>query len=297
MDNVMLRKSNLIINTQFGGRYALEIDYTKAFLRNHQIYYRLFPYIREDNLYEYDDQYHRIGSHRINEYGITFGVGFHFLRNLIVEPYLYSYQIEHKRAIGAGSMFENYFTSSGVGIKVYSENLDAYPYYTRGYQFFTKYSASKDSDVSDVGYNKWVGEVHCAIPIHQRVSLLMSAEWGTFFDSEPVLQDPFYIGGIDSFLGLHQREILAPHFRKLSLGVRTRLYQNLFVDMIANYINFGDVDIWPEMDNTIMGYGVVLGYNTVFGPLRAGFAVNDDHRYFSYVSIGYDFDAFKMSRR
>ena len=52
------------------------------------------------------------------------------------------------------------------------------------------------------------------------------------------------------------------------------------------------------MEHSLVGFGTVLGYDTPFlGPMRLGFAVNNNARFFSYLSIGFDYDAFFLSRR
>jgi NTE family protein len=297
MKNELLLNSNLLVNFQFGGKYALDIDYTKAFLRDQTVYYRLFPYIKNDNIFFYDEEYKRVSKHNINEYGFTAGIGFHPIKNTIIEPYLFSYRIDYTRSIATQDLFDSYFISTGAGIKLYYESLNDFPFYTKGFQLFSKYSIASENPLSNIGYRKMTTSMIFAQPINDHISLLMGGEYGTYFDSETVEQDPFYIGGIDNFLGLSPYGLLAPHYRKLDLGLRLNPINNFFIDIKTNYITYSGADKWPVMDESRYGVGLVVGYKSLFGPCRIGIAINDNKRFFTYVSIGYDYDAFMLSRR
>lgn len=297
MRNVLLRNSNLLISAQVGGRHSLDIDLTKNFLRDYSIYYRVFPYIKEDKIFLYNENHQRVRSYNVLEGGVTTGIGFYSLKNTVIEPYLFHYRLEFKKNIAEEDLFDKVFYSSGVGLKLYYESLNDYPYYTKGVQVFSKYSSSKENLASDIGYKKLQSSFLIAQPVDDNLSLIFSSEYGTYFKSDPVKEDPFYIGGIDNFIGLNPKELSAPFYRKFSLGFRVNPYNNFYIDLKTNYVTYGNSDKWPFMDDSVTGFGIIAGYKTLFGPARIGFAFNNDTRFFSYLSIGYDYDAFFFSRR
>jgi len=297
MKNVLLRNSNLMVNTQFGGKQTLELDYSKYIYSDHTMYYRLFPYYKSENIYYFGDKYERTQKLDINEYGVTGGLGFHFIKDAFIEPYLYSYKLKYAQSIGSPPGEEQYFKSTGVGIKLYYENLDDYPYYMKGVQVFTKWATAQTETFSDIPYSKMISTVNVAIPLNKNVSAIVGGEYGTFFKSKPIENDPFFIGGIDNFIGLNPKELPVQVYRKLDLGLRINTPIYLFFDAKTNIINYGNSDKWPIMDEKKYGYGVMAGLRTVFGPIRAGLAINNDKDKFYYVSIGFDYDAFMPSRR
>ena len=295
--NVIQRNSNLLINLQFGGSEALEIDYTKTFNRELGMYFRLFPYIKEERLYVYNDDFQRVRSYRHSEAGMTAGIGSYRLKNTIIEPFIYSYRMEFTREIADEDLFDRVFFSTGSGVKLYYENVDDFPLYMKGNRFFLKYNISRSFDLSEENYQKLVASLQTAIPIDRNVSLMGGFEYGTYLASNPVPQDPFYIGGLNNFIGLNYKEISAPYYRKFDISYRINPFQNFYIDLVTNYVTYGNVDKWLLMDDSIFGAGAVVGYSTPFGPARVGFGVNQHSRAFGYISVGYDYDAFFFSRR
>ena len=296
MRNIFLNNSNLILNVQVGGKNNLDIDYTKIFSRKPFLYYRLFPYIKEEKLYIYDNDFQRIKSYNHMESGFTAGVGSHINRNIIFEPYLYAYRLEFRKNIAEEELFDRIFYTSGLGAKLYYETLNDYPFYTEGTRLFAKYNISGTNDVSERGYQKLTASMQYAKPIVDNMSLLVDFEYGSFLTSTPVPQDPFYIGGMKSFLGLRQNEISAPYYNKFNLGLRLNPMSNLYLDFLTNFVTYGNVEKFPIMDDSMFGLGAIVGYNTRFGPARLGVGMNENARVNMYISVGYDYDAFFFSR-
>ena len=301
MRNVLLKESDMWLNIQAGGVFAVEMDYSKAFLKDNNVYYRLFPYFREDKIYIYNKtEGHSDSRYKRTEFGLTAGVGIQSTLNTIIEPYLYTYQVIFDKDIAREDLYEEndrVFISSGVGAKLYYETLNDYPFYTKGVQLFSKFSASTINEVSNLGHNKFYTSMVYAQPITKKASAIISGEYGSYLRGEIIQQDPFYIGGIDSFLGLKPREESAPFYRKVAFDVRLNPTNNLFVDLKTNYLTYGFADSWIHMDDVIYAAGIVVGYKTFVGPHRIGFALNDRNETSFYLSIGYDYDAFFFSRR
>jgi len=297
MKNIFLKNSNMLVHGQFGGKQALELDYSKYIYSDHTVYYRLFPYFKSENLYNYNEKYEKTSKHKIDEAGLTAGLGYHFIKNTMVEPYVFTYQLQYKGNIGAAPADTTKFISTGVGVKLYYENLDEYPYYMKGVQVFSKWTTARNETFENQPYSKMLSTATYAQPLHRRLSLIVGGEYGTFFKSDFINHDPFYFGGIDHFMGLYPKEQTAPIYRMASVGLRLKTRHNFVIDLKSNAINYGSEDKWPLMDDSKYGLGLVVGYNTFFGPLRIGWAVNNNKDYFGYVSVGFDYDPFMLSRR
>jgi NTE family protein len=302
--NVLLKNSMLLINFQDAGKSAFEIDYSKAFLKDHNVYYRLFPYYKSENLYTYDEKYIKEKQIKLDEYGITGGVGFNLSKNSILEPFLYSYYLKYKKKIGSGDINNKFTKSSGLGLKFYYESFDDYPFYMKGTQIISKYTKSLEqkiaytnTSISDVNYSKLKTTITYAYPFSNNFSLICGMEYGTFFKSVYIEQDPFYIGGLDNFLGLYSKEINPPYYRKANLGFRLKTFENIFFDLKGNIINYGDTDKLHFLNDFFSGYGIEIGYKSFLGPARVSLAMNKNNKFFSYISFGYDYDAFIFSRR
>ena len=78
---------------------------------------------------------------------------------------------------------------------------------------------------------------------------------------------------------------------------------NFFLDIIANHLTYGNTDKWLLMDDSLYGIGMIAGFNTRISPIRLGFGFNQNSNkketksLFTYISVGYDYDAFFLSRR
>jgi len=297
MRNVLLNNSNLWLNFQAGEKNALEADYTKYFVSKSTLYYRIFPYIRRDLIYLYDEHYQNTEIHSDLESGLTLGIGIHPLKNTMIESFAYHYQKAFDKHTSVNYLYDKSLKSSGIGIKLLYENLNAYPYYTKGQRFFVKYDTAKEGVFSDLGYAKMISTLEIAHPIYPKISILSSVKYGTYFDNHPVQEDPFYLGGLDNFLGLKPRELSAPIYRIFNLGIRLNPLSSFYIDFNINYLSYGNYDILLVMDKTLLASGMIIGYDSFFGPIRAGVGINENSRTIGYVSVGYDYDAFFFSRR
>lgn len=303
LKNYLIKNSNVFINTSIGGKQEFCIDFVKNILKDYTLYYRFFPYVKEEQIYTYDDNHYKTKSYNALELGATTGIGLYPVKNLTIEPYLYHFQLKFSRDIADDDLFDKTIYSSGGGIKFYYESLDDYPFYTKGIQSFTKYITAQKGKYSELGYKKLQTQTNIAIPINQKFTILVSGEYGTYFKTEPLKEDPFYIGGIDKFIGLNSNEISAPFYRISTIGIRIMPLHRLFVDIKANHLTYGNTDKWVYMDESLFGFGIVAGYKTPIAPIKVGLGVNQNSTksnsksLFTYISFGYDYDAFFFSKR
>ena len=295
LNNYIQHNSKLLINAQIGDKNELNVDYVKNFGKHWGIYFRAFPYIKEQNLYSYGEDHTKTNSVYSVEYGATSGIGFYAKNSIAAELYGYSFRSRLYKHIGE---FENSeFYSSGLGIKLYHESLDDYIFPMHGVQFLAKLSTAREGIYSDVGNKKFYSKLRMLMPFGNTFSVKYQFEYGSHFDSKEEEFDPFYIGGMDSFLGLYPAEKSAAIYKINTIAMRFNPIKNLFCDIQFNVLQLGDIDYWTPEDDFFKAAGIKLGYNTFLGSIRIGAAIDEDKEDHFYFSFGYNFDPFEFSRR
>jgi NTE family protein len=117
---------------------------------------------------------------------------------------------------------------------------------------------------------------------------------GGFADKTLPFSEYFRIGGLKSFMGLHENEMMGRQVIVTNLEYR---YKFPFKTISDTYIGFRyDIGaIWEAPDlifesrDFFYGAGTWLGFDTLLGPLLLGYGKRTgDHGSF-YISLGYDF--------
>ena len=295
LNNIIQRNSKLLANLQIGNKNSFKLDYVKNFGKHYGVYFRLFPNITEEKLYEYDLETHqKISREKSLEIGNTLGIGLFATEAIILEAYGYGF----KKRIYREENSE--YHSAGIGLKCYHESLDDFAFPMKGAQFLLKYSSAKKGVFSEDGNRKFFSKIKILFPFGENISLKYQFEYGSYFEDSNVNFDPFYVGGFDSFMGLNSKELSAPIYKINTLALRIEPWKSVFCDFQFNILNLGDVDYWdyfsPEID-LYRGFGIRIGYNSILGPLRAGFALDKENNDYYYISLGYEFDQFMFSGR
>lgn len=295
MNNVIQKNSKFFANIQAGDNNELNLDYVKNFGKHWGVYFHLFPYLKEYNLYYYNEEHEKTNSVRSLEYGGTFGIGFFARKAVIAEIYSYSFYSRLYRNIAD---FDDRKTrSTGFGIKLLREDLDDYAFPSRGSEIFIKYSEAKDDFFSEFDNRTFFTKFRFILPFTDRFSLKYKFEYGSHFEHKDLDFDPFYIGGMDSFMGLNPKEKIAPIYKINTMAGSLKLAENFFVELQFNLLNLGNVDYWQPEKFLYKAAGIKLGYRSFLGPIRLGAALDEDHQSYYYFSLGYVFDQFEFSRR
>jgi NTE family protein len=295
MNNVIQKNSKFLLNMQMGDNKELNLDYVKNFGKHFGIYFHLFPYLKEYKLSSYNDDHEKIKSVRSLEYGGTFGIGLFARKALIAEVYSYSF---HSKLYQDIAQFdERNSISTGFGAKLLRENLDDYVFPMSGSELFMKYSEAKDDFYSDFDNRTFFAKVRFILPFTDRFALKYKFEYGSHFEHKDNDYDPFYIGGMDNFIGLNPNEKIAPIYKINTIASRFKIGENIFFDLQFNLLNLGNVDYWQPDKFLYRAAGIKLGYRSFLGPIRMGAALDEDFRSYYYFSLGYEFDQFEFSRR
>lgn len=295
MNNVVQKNSKLLLNLQLGDRQEFNLDYVKNFGKHFGVYFRLFPYIKEYILFSYNSDHQKTNSVRSLEMGGTFGIGLFATKALIAELYAYYYRTELYQDIA--EFTERDFHSTGGGIKILHEELDDYIFPMKGTEIFTKYSEAKDHFYSDFNNRTFYTRLRLLLPFTKKLSMKYKFEYGSHFEKKENDFDPFYIGGLDDFLGFHRNEKVAPIFKITTAALRIEFLKNAFCDLQINILNLGNVDYWQPEKYLYKGAGLILGYRSIIGPIRIAAALDDEYNGYYYFSFGFEFDQFEFSRR
>ncbi len=295
LNNIIQKNSKLLVNIQLGARNEFNLDYAKNFGKHWGIYFRTFPYIKEHKLYSYNSDHEKTNSVRSSEYGGTLGIGLFARKSIITEAYGYTFRSNLYRDVA--EFEDTQYTSTGIGIKLYHESLEDYVFPMKGIEILMKFSTAKKGLYCDKGNRKFYTRLRMLLPFGKDFSIKYKFEYGSYFENSNIEFDPFYIGGMDSFMGLYSHEMSAPIFKINTVAFRINFLKYFYGDLQINILNLGNVDYWLPEEFLYKAAGVKIGCKTMFGPIRAGMALDEDGKSYYYLSIGYEFDPFEFSRR
>ncbi len=295
LNNYLQHNSKLLANAQIGDKNELNVDYVKNFGKHLGIYFRAFPYAKEQNIYSYGEDHTKTNSVYSVEYGATTGIGIYVKNSIIAELYGYGFNSRLYKHIG--EFQDKEFHSSGLGLKLYHESLNDYIFPMYGVQFLAKLSTAREGVLSDIGNRKFYSRLRMLLPFGKTFSVKYQFEYGSHFDNMEEEFDPFYIGGIDSFMGLYPSEKSASVYKINTIAMRLNPFKNFFCDLQFNVLQLGDIDYWTPEDDFFKAAGIKLGYKSFLGSLRIGAAFDEDDKRYFYFSFGHSFDPFEFSRR
>lgn len=126
-------------------------------------------------------------------------------------------------------------------------------------------------------------------------------------DEDYKFYEEYGIGGVQRInrldtraFGLNFSELYAPNFAQIGLSFQNVFWKSIFlqygVNMLGYYEyvpidNLASID-WDEFvnNNTMIGYGFILRYKSIIGPISFGMSRNTQDSYFRYYfQLGYSF--------
>ena len=298
LNNLLLKNSTLISELKLGGKNELNLDYVKNFGDFHGVYYRVFPYINEKTTYIYDQDHYKTESVKSLEYGFTSGVGVLAQKIGVAEMFIYNSHTRLYRDISQTFPINQSYSIAGFGLKAYRETLDDFVFPRSGMRAMAKLDLSRFSPLTDENYNKISTNLELYHKYSKRFSVKLALEYGSYLDSGlSVPLDPFFLGGSDGYYGYDRYELSAPFYKIYEAGVVYSPRTNWFAGAGIQGLNYDDSDIWTLNQNIeYCAYGS-LGYRSVLGPVKLILAFPFKGEFRSYLSVGYDLDIFKFSRR
>ncbi len=160
----------------------------------------------------------------------------------------------------------------------------------RGYLLYGRYDWADPALHSGAEFRRFETELTWIIPLENRwtghVRLFAAGVQG---DDIPVGLTPT-LGGADNFVGLKYGERFGRQVKVLQLVIQYEPFPRKF---IVGKWNMGNVyqqwSTWPTFRNSIYGYAITLGTETRVGPIELTAMTGSEHRFLSYINIGYKF--------
>jgi NTE family protein len=296
LNNVVQKNSKLLANLKLGAINSFTLDYVKNFGELYGGYFRLFPYVSEQKLYNYnfeDEISNRVTSLQM---GGNVGVGF-FIKNFIIgEAFIYTTKDRLYQDISEVDFEEDEFKSTGFGFKAYHETLDDLYFPTYGTMFAFKYKHSFKEFMSDEDFDKYHGLAKVAIPIHDRFSFSYQFEGGSFRNENLAKQfTPFSIGGVDSFHALDKSSSQYSTFVFSELGMTYNYNKTYFSTFSAQNLIQNEDNDFTEVSKSARAFCLEFGYKSPVGPVRVGLVSDDDFEVTTYFAFGYTLNMFSFS--
>ncbi len=307
VDNRLLPNSNLLINGEFGKKEEFDFDFVKNFGNRGNswgAYLRAFTCYKKQPLYIYDaESFEKTEEKDKEEVEITFGAGMYTNKSTIVEGYYFYYNSKFTDNVSK-DLENSSFSTNGLGIKVYYEYMDDSFMPMDGESILSKYHISNEKAGSETDYQKFRFKYKKILPIFEdRFSVKLRLEYGNLSSTSEIAKehDPFYLGGLDNFLGFKTNSILTPVYKTVYLGTRLKFKTNFFWDFGGNFTDLRKKDYLNVFDSKNSTYKRGVGTSfTFYHPLfisKVGLAIDDDENTTFYFTFGHDFDSFEFSKK
>jgi NTE family protein len=170
------------------------------------------------------------------------------------------------------------------------DTLDRAVFPSRGHSVFLK---------SEAGYKKIGGDVQFIhhyldwrgfFSVHPRLSLLSRLQLGTAHKTGLPLHYQFFLGGVDSFVGLRPQELAGKNLQALQLGLQYEILPHRFVIWRWNIGNtFDKWQVRFDRQRFVTGTGLTVGAPTLIGPIELTVMGGSRHRLLGHLNIGYKF--------
>ena len=305
VNNRILNNSNLLANFEFGGKTEADLDFVKNFGNRWGAYLRTFGSYQKQPFHLYDkNDFDQTRRKEKQETNATLGVGMYTNKSTILEGYYFYYLSHFDEDVRQYGLADNSFVTNGLGVKVYYEYLDDSYMPMDGESILSKFHFSNKSLKSDADYQKFLVKYDKLIPfVSDKFSVKIKLEYGNLSTNSPLPleHDPFYLGGIDNFLGAETNSIITPVYKLGYLGMRFKGKSNLYWDIGANFADLRNKDYWnvftQKYSTYRKGYGTTLTYYQPFFTTKISASINGDADTFFYFSLGYNFDSFEFSKK
>ncbi|MCB5246810.1 MAG: patatin-like phospholipase family protein [Candidatus Cloacimonetes bacterium] len=298
LNDVIMPGSRLLAGFSLGGRKSLDLDLVKDYGRFNAPYFRLYPYIRQDRVYRYDNSENRIASLDSLEYGILPGLGWFANRLFTAELFGYLSRAKTTSRVPADLPAVGWETDSGLGFKLLHESLDADVFPRSGARALLKANLSPWSAVSDKNYARLTADLDVYAPLAKSLSLRLGFAYG----SHPLgwaddTADLLSYGGSNGYLGYQRDQAPSADYKYGTLGAVFEPLANLFLETGAQALNTAGNSDWNLDRDLLFSYYASLGYRSPVGPLGVKLALREDGKTNLFFNIGYTTDLFRFSRK
>ncbi len=230
--------------------------------------------------------HHQNGSFTTDRFGFEFFVGQHITRKAQMALTLNVEDLKLERSLDSTRTKSNF---SRLALSVRADNLDNVYFPTRGRLLSAQLQWADDFFGGEVIYRAFDGEAMWVVSPTDLLTLQSTARFATAERRLPVYER-FSLGGLHSFMGLNDDELLGD---KLVLGSVLARYQFYTRSYLAARLDVGTVwDHSAQIDfisDLRVGIGGGVMFDTPLGPLIIMGGVSEDNYSKFYFSWGYDF--------
>jgi predicted acylesterase/phospholipase RssA len=299
LNNLPWKSSSLRGGFILGGRTELNLDYTQTFGTFSGMYARLYPYLKGNRFYTYDESINRTGSYRALEYGATAGLGVFANRIATAEAFIYSYRQSLARDITGAALNDSLFLISGYGVKAYREALDDDVLPQKGYCVFAKLNIAPLSKISDRTYQRMYSEADVYPRLANFLSMHFGVRYGAYYTGLPdssYASEPFYYSGYSGYKARPKYASNSAQFVLGTIAAVLRPGMGLNLETGVQAVNPDTPENWSQNNTQLCFFGD-LGYRSPLGPIHFTVAASRESKPSYYFSLGYDIDQFWFSRR
>lgn len=245
-------------------------------------YQLVFDYREFKRNYYIDHQYR--GYNRQFSHGGEFSLGRQFPRLGMIMAVA---QLRHIRWEQPGKPGLQQFDKLSLGFQSVVDTRDAVNFPERGkYHLFNLEFASNLND-QKTAYTRFYTQLEAYYPFSKKLNINPSLALGASSDFMPYF-DAFSFGGLHSFLGLHEDELLGDKILQGSLEMRYRLWERLY---LMGAYNIGN--IWNRLESIRFSElrhagGLGVGIKTPVGPLEGWYGRTNAGKDAFYLKAGYD---------
>lgn len=131
---------------------------------------------------------------------------------------------------------------------------------------------------------------HALNRVHSKITLLSRIRFGTTTGHDVPIRYQFFLGGVDSFLGLEKHESAGRHQQAFQAGIQYEVIPNRFIIFRWNFgCTSNERRYLFKKDLLITGGGITVGANTPIGPIEFTVMRGNRHNLMTYFNVGYKF--------
>ena len=170
------------------------------------------------------------------------------------------------------------------------DTLDRAVFPSRGHFLFIKSEAGYKKLGGDISFVQHYADWRGFFPLQTRLSILTRLQLGSAHKSGLPLNYQFFLGGVDSFVGIRPQELTGKSLQALQLGLQYEIMPHRFMLWRWNIGNtFEQWQIRYNRRRFITGAGLTLGTPTIIGPVELTIMSGSRHSLLANFNIGYKF--------
>lgn len=171
------------------------------------------------------------------------------------------------------------------------DSRNRYPFPQSGNYHILEYESGLTFLGSEIAYTCFSSRMEFYYPISRKWVMHPQISWGTADKTTPFVKQ-YRLGGLHSFIGLPENTFIGKRYMTINSELR---YQLPGIGWMESYLSarFDFGGIWEtyseiEKEDFRQGFGFLLSFRTLFGPVTLGWGRYDQRKNTFYFSAGYE---------